>query len=547
MRFDEVHGESDAVQPPASYPSPPKVGEPKAKEAENQRKTEIKPARAIGVGKYSEDGSTDDTKFCDEASSRLSAGEQEVRRTNTFTLTTTRGQDVELRSRALTMIIKAPTGRTLKRPVALTELQAERLRRMERGLADYILEGCGLHFPSLLLLILENESMTALAKYLYRYRSKSPGSLSTYCYCVRKFSSWLGKTPDQLIFEVRDLGGAVNPKALADLNRILEDFAGYLRDQAAPSYVNIIVTAVKTLCSVNGIAVTLPFRLPRRVVFKDRAPNPEELQRLIDVADLREKVIVSMLALGGFREGTLRALRYGHVKVDLERGIVPAHVHVEAKITKGKYADYDTFLGQEAVGYLKAYLDLRRRGDPCGKIPPETITNESPLIRGGNGSLGGPISGKSVYRIVHNLYLKTGLLEGAGKRRHPLCAHSIRKFFRTQLTALGVPSDYIEYMMGHKMSTYLDIQMKGVEFLRNVYAASGLSIKSKTRVSRIEMLKEIIRGWGMKPEKILTKEVLSAPCRAYVSPMDREEDHVKALSQALKEMLRKELLAPRAM
>ena len=33
------------------------------------------------------------------------------------------------------------------------------------------------------------------------------------------------------------------------------------------------------------------------------------------------------------------------------------HVHVEAEITKGKYHDYDAFLGQEAVDYLKAYLE----------------------------------------------------------------------------------------------------------------------------------------------------------------------------------------------
>jgi len=59
--------------------------------------------------------------------------------------------------------------------------------------------------------------------------------------------------------------------------------------------------------------------------------------------------------MGGFREGTLVKLRYRHVADDLERGIVPLHVHVEAEITKGKYADYNTFLGAEAVEYLRLY------------------------------------------------------------------------------------------------------------------------------------------------------------------------------------------------
>ena len=110
------------------------------------------------------------------------------------------------------------------------------------------------------------------------------------------------------------------------------------------------------------------------------------------------------------------------------------------------------------------------------------------------------------------------------------------------MAAVGVQTDYIEYMMGHKTSTYLDIRMKGVEFLRNVYAASGFSIRPRTRVGRLEMLKEIIRAWGMDPEKILVKEALSEPHRVIVDSRDGEESQIKALAGALKEILRKEIL-----
>lgn len=84
--------------------------------------------------------------------------------------------------------------------------------------------------------------------------------------------------------------------------------------------------------------------------------------------------------------------------------------------------------------------------------------------------------------------------------------------------------------------------MKGIEFLRGVYAASGLSIQPKTKLSKIDALKEIIRAWGMNPEKVLAKEALSKPHRTYIEPHRREEEHVKALSIALKDMMRKELL-----
>jgi hypothetical protein len=49
------------------------------------------------------------------------------------------------------------------------------------------------------------------------------------------------------------------------------------------------------------------------------------------------------------------------------------------------------------------------------------------------------------------------------------------------LLSLGVQPDYVDYMMGHTVDTYHDIQMKGVEFLRGIYVASGLSIRPKTR------------------------------------------------------------------
>src|SRR5208283_2983560 len=129
----------------------------------------------------------------------------------------------------------------------------------------------------------------------------------------------------------------------------------------APSRIANYVKAIRSLYRVNGIEIKLPYALSRRSVRKDRAPKPEELQRLLDVADLREKVIVSILALGGFREGTLVRLRYRHVKEDLEKGTIPVHIQVESDITKGKYHDYDTFLGEEAVEYLRLYLEARRQ------------------------------------------------------------------------------------------------------------------------------------------------------------------------------------------
>jgi integrase len=172
---------------------------------------------------------------------------------------------------------------------------------------------------------------------------------------------------------------------------MLDDFVANLQaENLAPGTVSNHVKGVKALFRSSGLKLELPYSLSKRSIYEDRAPTPEELQKILDIANLRERVIITLLALGGFRIGSLAKLQYRHVKRDLEKGMIPIHVHVEAEITKGKYHDYDTFLNQEAAEYLKAYLDSRRKGSPTRRKQPEIIHDNSPLIRDGQSTLPSP-------------------------------------------------------------------------------------------------------------------------------------------------------------
>jgi hypothetical protein len=90
----------------------------------------------------------------------------------------------------------------------------------------------------------------------------------------------------------------------------------------------------------------------------------------------------------------------------------------------------------------------------------------------------------------------------------------------------------------YNLETVYHIEMNGIDFLRNMYIASGLSIKPKTRLSKMETLKEMIRDWGMNPEQILIKQALTNPEVAVIT----EQNQIRELSNALKEMMRKEIL-----
>jgi integrase len=348
-------------------------------------------------------------------------------------------------------------------------------------------------------------------------------------------------SPDELIRNSMANKDSVNRYVLK-----IDDFIGDLQaEDLAPGTINNHVKGVKALFRINGIGLTLPYRIPKSIRYPDRSPTPEELARMIDIADLRDKVIVSVLALSGVRIGTLAKLQYRHVKHDLENGVMPVHMHIEAEITKGKYHDYDTFIGSECVEYLKAYLRARRLGNErleSGRkrgMPPEEIIDSSPLIRNEHKTVVEAISPSTVHYVVHSLYRRAGLIEKRSKARYDLRAHSIRKYFRTQLGANStIPTDYIDFMMGHTISTYNDIKMKGVEFLRNLYASSGLSIKPKTKLSKVEQLKIFIESLGLNPNEVLSKDALVTPHRTVVDPEQRKID---VLNQALKEAIIKEL------
>ena len=438
-------------------------------------------------------------------------------------------------------VTHSPRGYKLQEPITVSVPEIK--NAADEKLQQYVIDSLSWKMSSLVPFTFNNPSALEVAKHLLRHRTGSKATLYQYIYGIYRFCKWANTQPDQIIKNCQDQDGDPKPKVIAKYTRLVDDFVGCLQAEGlAPGTVSNHVKSVKALFKSNRMKLDLPYNLSKRVVYSDRAPTPEELQLALKIANLREKVIISMLALGGFRIGTLVKLEYRHVKRDLQKMRTPIHIHVEAEITKGKYHDYDTFLGQEASDYLRMYLELRKQGSPTGRTPPENLHDQSPIIRDSHTGHPKPITPARLHGIIHGLYFKADLISRKPLgRRYDLRAHSIRKFFRTQMAALGVDRDYIEYMMGHTISTYHDIKMKGIEFLRGIYSASGVSIKPKTRISKIDALKEIIRAWGMNPEEILTRDSMTKPHRTVIDNDQMEQNQIRQLSMALKNQMIKEI------
>lgn len=404
-------------------------------------------------------------------------------------------------------ITKSPLGRKLRKPLVLKVLEPQCTADLK--LQHFIIGTFLSRRPALAQFTFDNSSTMKIARYLFFNRTASRYCLFSYIYSVYRFCEWAHIQPDQLIKSCIDENGVPKPKASVETKALIEDYVAYLQTKnLSPSSKISLVKGILALLRINGLNLR-PFKLPNYNISCDRAPSREELQKILDVADLRGRVIITMLASGGFRLSTLAKLQYRHVKNDLERCVIPVQVSVPAEITKGKYNSYYTFVNWEAAKYLTAYLNIRRKGTEYK--PPENIKDESPLIRRVNHKQVKAVSPGCIYYVIHDLYFKAGLLikNMGNHKNYDLKAHSIRKFFRTEMAARGVDRDYIEFMMGHKVSNYHDIKMKGVDYLRGIYLTSGIAIQPKIRLNKIDVLKEIICAWGINPEEILKRKTLN--------------------------------------
>ncbi len=429
---------------------------------------------------------------------------------------------------SILVLEKGLKGTRLKKPVAIPLEKI--LALSQKSLVEYIIRSLISQRPSLIPWVLENQTLIELAKHMHRSQSSSHMGFYTYTNNVNQYCRRLNTSPDQIIADVKPKGFQ-DPERTAKHRRFLEEYLAELHDKRrSPGTLRNHSKEIRTWYRVNDVEIHSP-SLPRRVVVnKDRAPSREELQQLLDMGDPRDRVIVSMLALGGFREGTLARLQYRHIKEDLERNILPLHIHVEAAIAKGKYGDFDAFLNGEAVHYLKVYLETRKHG--TSELPPENITETSPLIRDSKSTSPKPIGEKQIYQLVHKLYLKAGLLKKNENGRYDLRVHSMRKFYKTEMKNLRVDNDYIDYFMGHTVDTYHDIQSKGLEFLRNIYGQANLAITPQPKLTSRDMLEKMVRSIGLDPGKVLNREALAEPHRIHATPLERENEEIRLLTRA---------------
>ena len=206
------------------------------------------------------------------------------------------------------LIERSLTGWKLKTPIQIEFKKI--LDTKEKGLVDYIIRSCLNERPNLIPFIFDNQSMLKMARHFLRHLSRSNRSCLIYSANLKKYSTWLGYSPDLIIQDVKPVGAIPDPLKVQNHCGFLNDYLAEIQDNGGqPTYVSNLIKSVKTFYHVNGIDVKLNEHLPRKTVYKDRAPKPEELAKLLDKAATRDALIVSLFATGGFQRRNLSATK----------------------------------------------------------------------------------------------------------------------------------------------------------------------------------------------------------------------------------------------
>ena len=242
---------------------------------------------------------------------------------------------------------------------------------------------------------------------------------------------------------------------IADIENMLVDYLLDLRKQdLSSSYINLNFCALKLYYFMNDV------RINKEKIGKylgeskkknvDRSYTHPEIKSLIDIADLRLKVVISVLASTGMRIGALPPLKLSHLE---KKGDV-----YKFKIYENTKDESICFCSPECASYIDSYLEFRTRSgehlddkEQTYLIREQFDINDIEQIR----KQGRSIARDSIANMLYSLAIKAGLRrvnhQFTGRERKPVpLAHGFRKFFTTQLINSKVNPE-IREMLGHSI------------------------------------------------------------------------------------------------
>jgi integrase len=277
--------------------------------------------------------------------------------------------------------------------------------------------------------------------------------------------------------DVRERRDVVKTRLLGFYNWLVKDFVVHsgrkenkeVRKGLHGGSAQMFVNAVRSFYSTFDITVKLKGRqrLPRVKVFNKRMLlSTVDVKTLLDHArSPRDRAIILTMYQSGMDVSTLCQMTYSDIADGLAKNEYPLKLELHRSKTG---TDYNTFLGKDAIGAIKAYLnDAKSRG--------VQFKNNTPLfVQEVKGKKREPLSLDTnlVQKIMREVAVRSGFVdsENNGKDQNPVSPHSLRESFGSAMINSGVPDTIVDFWLGHEIGQMAEAY-KGVQFesLKQLY------------------------------------------------------------------------------
>jgi len=234
------------------------------------------------------------------------------------------------------------------------------------------------------------------------------------------------------------------------LEGLIRDYIIHLRHERrlSPATVSVYLAAITHFCQMNDVSINWKklkkFKAKHYNIVEDKPYTREQIKKLVDVAQLRDKCCILLMASAGLRRGALEYLRIRDItKID-------KYQLYKINVYRKEQEQYITFCTPECAKYIDQYLEWRQRlgeqlkpNSPLFRISFDTITEvNAPKV----------VSKYVITAIIHDLLGTTGIRaeNEINKRTELMETHGFRKFFKTTCIKAGMNPLYSEYLMGHR-------------------------------------------------------------------------------------------------
>jgi len=174
---------------------------------------------------------------------------------------------------------------------------------------------------------------------------------------------------------------------------------------------------------------------PSAKTYLDYIPTKEDVRLLLNEANLRYKVIISIIAFSGMRPIDIIGLQYKHIKASFEKGDEVLTLIKKQQKTRQWYF---TFISPQSTSYLRQWLGQ------YAKWSERELTDDTYLVATRQwGKSTSQVIRKAIGRIIQRTVGKHPTGESFRKFR----PYGLRKYFRRAASALG--EDLAEFLMGH--------------------------------------------------------------------------------------------------